>query len=728
MPLLRIIVAAFAWSIPLLLCAQDGESQPCRHFLDLIDSGNFVEARALYNKDITQPCPGNNFQLALAQLLGAEYRYSEALTLLRQISTESIHSHEIQLLIERFTKADKIMGKVTPVFIRPYVGVNTSGRENIAWVQNKKPVVITDYFTPVQYLPIKYKTEPTFTFIDPLSAVDGKYLSRLLLKLYSRGFLEPGTACYGPDSILILSAHRRMPFKKKGISDRYELLCFDGSSLHNLRFPEKLDAFVAFPCYHQADSVLAFSTDYQSENGNLNIWFSKWTGEFWSTPFAAAKEINSIWNEAFPFWQGDTLFFSSDRPDDGFGGMDVYAYSFLEEKCWNLGTPINSPYNDHSFITLAADSGIMVSDRKSGFGLSDIYAFKWTHSDDYFNHLFGEIVCDEKLTGRIVVLATEDGSILQRSVIGQNGRFALRQVKGLESYNIRFEGQQSDCKSELRIYDADEKLIKQVKAGPKGNFIFELLLPKDYYMQPLELKDESILALDVIGRVLFKDPDVKSGIQIVLTDSEGNAIAKTQTGDDGGFIFESVRPDSEYIIISEGAVALKQIFIVNENGDLLQSIDPGDSGEFVYVRIDDNSKVITLTNEWSQKVRVSEVDHFNLGSILYEYNSAKLDRNGQRALDRVIELMKSNPDVSIELEGHTDSQGSFEFNLKLSERRIQNAMDYLIQNGMDSQRITGKGFGESRPANHCVDGVNCTENEHAVNRRTELRFHNLESR
>jgi peptidoglycan-associated lipoprotein len=61
--------------------------------------------------------------------------------------------------------------------------------------------------------------------------------------------------------------------------------------------------------------------------------------------------------------------------------------------------------------------------------------------------------------------------------------------------------------------------------------------------------------------------------------------------------------------------------------------------------------------------------------------------------------------------------------LKLSQKRAQAAVDYIISKGIEKQRLTATGFGESRLKNHCKDGVECSEEEHAQNRRTEFKIH-----
>ena len=83
--------------------------------------------------------------------------------------------------------------------------------------------------------------------------------------------------------------------------------------------------------------------------------------------------------------------------------------------------------------------------------------------------------------------------------------------------------------------------------------------------------------------------------------------------------------------------------------------------------------------------------------------------------------MKANPETTVELSGHTDSRGSKTYNLKLSERRTVSALNYLIENGIGEERITTQNHGELQLINQCEDGVDCTNEEHAKNRRVEIK-------
>ena len=109
-------------------------------------------------------------------------------------------------------------------------------------------------------------------------------------------------------------------------------------------------------------------------------------------------------------------------------------------------------------------------------------------------------------------------------------------------------------------------------------------------------------------------------------------------------------------------------------------------------------------------------------NVYYNYGESKILPEAAKTLDKVINIMKNNPMLVIDMAAHTDSRSTVEFNLKLSEQRAKAAVDYILKGGISKDRISGKGYGESRLINKCADGVECTEEEHAKNRRTEFKI------
>jgi outer membrane protein OmpA-like peptidoglycan-associated protein len=108
--------------------------------------------------------------------------------------------------------------------------------------------------------------------------------------------------------------------------------------------------------------------------------------------------------------------------------------------------------------------------------------------------------------------------------------------------------------------------------------------------------------------------------------------------------------------------------------------------------------------------------------IYYDLGSAEIRPDAAKELDKIVEVMNQNPTMEIELGSHTDSRGSDADNQNLSHLRAENAAEYIKKRITNPERIYGKGYGETKLLNRCKNGVQCTDKEHEVNRRTEFKI------
>ena len=109
-----------------------------------------------------------------------------------------------------------------------------------------------------------------------------------------------------------------------------------------------------------------------------------------------------------------------------------------------------------------------------------------------------------------------------------------------------------------------------------------------------------------------------------------------------------------------------------------------------------------------------------LSNIYYDYDKADIRTDAAFILNDLYQVLISNPTLEIELSSHTDSRGSDSYNQKLSQRRANSAVQYLIDKGIAASRLVAKGYGETRLVNQCANGVTCSDEQHQANRRTEI--------
>jgi outer membrane protein OmpA-like peptidoglycan-associated protein len=111
-----------------------------------------------------------------------------------------------------------------------------------------------------------------------------------------------------------------------------------------------------------------------------------------------------------------------------------------------------------------------------------------------------------------------------------------------------------------------------------------------------------------------------------------------------------------------------------------------------------------------------------LEHIYYDFNKSAIRTGDARELESLASMLIKYPAMTIELESHTDSRGTEEYNLELSERRGASVKEFLIARGVATERVLLKPMGESQLRNGCQDGIICSEEEHQKNRRTEIRI------
>lgn len=133
-------------------------------------------------------------------------------------------------------------------------------------------------------------------------------------------------------------------------------------------------------------------------------------------------------------------------------------------------------------------------------------------------------------------------------------------------------------------------------------------------------------------------------------------------------------------------------------------------------------KNIALSKSKSQINKIVDEINFILKNIYYDLDKYNIRPDAALELDKVAEILKQNPNITLELSSHTDCRASNAYNMRLSEKRAKSAVQYLISHGIEASRLKAKGYGETQLVNECADGVKCTESQHQENRRTEIKL------
>jgi len=111
---------------------------------------------------------------------------------------------------------------------------------------------------------------------------------------------------------------------------------------------------------------------------------------------------------------------------------------------------------------------------------------------------------------------------------------------------------------------------------------------------------------------------------------------------------------------------------------------------------------------------------FGIKMIYFDLDKSNIRTEAAIDLEKILVVLNENPGMKLDIRSHTDSRATFKYNEALSDRRAKSTIQWLIKNGIDKGRLTGKGYGETQLVNKCADNVPCTEAEHQENRRSEF--------
>ncbi|OAZ04528.1 outer membrane lipoprotein Omp16 precursor [Flavobacterium succinicans] len=115
---------------------------------------------------------------------------------------------------------------------------------------------------------------------------------------------------------------------------------------------------------------------------------------------------------------------------------------------------------------------------------------------------------------------------------------------------------------------------------------------------------------------------------------------------------------------------------------------------------------------------------FGIKMIYFDLDKSNIRKEAALDLAKILDVLQQNPTMKIDIRSHTDCRQTAKYNLALSERRAQSTIAWLVSKGIDTSRLTGKGYGESQLINDCgcepTNQSNCTEEQHQMNRRSEF--------
>lgn len=371
-------------------------------------------------------------------------------------------------------------------------------------------------------------------------------------------------------------------------------------------------------CFNSEYNQIYFVSKHKKKSlGAQDLFYIEKNGKKWSKPINLGSAINSSFDEISPCLVHDSLLYFASNRNSGLGGYDIYCSELCNgswQEAYNLGDGINSAYDDAFYQYGGNDrTAIMASNRPEGKGGMDLYQITYILPKQL----------SEKFDAPYSSLS--DGLL---------SNIEIEKEAGIDSSKIT--------------------LLRGVISGDDG-----LLLPAT----------------------------------LQLADNQQQEIIATFTADSVGYYEVMLSGGSHYGL----AVTYPTYLFHSENFELPEQ---------------DSFKEIQKNIEL-KKIAIGK--NVVMKNIFFETAKAELSDESQIELRNVIKLLNENPGMHLEISGHTDNVGSKSYNKRLSEDRAKSVVNYLIDNGIAADRLTAKGYGYDQPI-----ADNKTEEGRKENRRTEF--------
>jgi len=460
--------------------------------------------------------------------------------------------------------------------------------------------------------------------------------------------------------------------------------------------------------------------DYKwNEQPFLDLYSAQKTNEGgFDVPIALNKTINTKFHESSAAFTPDQkyLFFTRNnyfkrklkKDDEGINRLQLFRATRQENGDWDEIIPVHfnaDAYSvAHPSINAEGTKLYFASDMKGAVGQSDLFVAK-INVDGTLGEPenLGQFINTEGQESFPFVNEKGDLYFSSNGYPGLGGLdvYVIRDYESMPrsqstNYEVENVGRPiNSLNDDFGYYEnlsTKEGFFTSNRAGGKGDddiYIFNVV-------EPCKQLVEGVVK-DISTNQVIKNATV------TLFDENGTQLNRLVVADDGAFSFE-VNCDKEYLI--RGA---KDTYIANEQ-------------RFTSPSAKQKLKLALLLEKDEQVVTVGDdlAKTLDIPIIYFDFDKSNIRYDAEVELQKVFAVLNKYPSMVIDIRAHTDTRGPANYNQILSDRRAQSTRLYLIEKGIPANRITAKGYGESKLKNDCADGIECTPEQQQLNRRSEF--------
>lgn len=437
------------------------------------------------------------------------------------------------------------------------------------------------------------------------------------------------------------------------------------------------------PCYARSDYSVVYFTSSRSESkgseihgatgqGFADIYMSQVDRKGkWSTPVPLDESVNTEMEEGTPIVSADynTLYFTRCKMSKNKNfGCQIY-YAKRNGDAWSKAQPINLEGDSivvaHPAITADELTLYFVSDMPGGVGGKDIWVVTRSSKGDEWGKPKNLGPPINTSDDEMFPYVHPDGTLYFASNghVGMGG-LDIYMAKKNEDGSWKIENMRPPINSPaddfgICFQKEDEKgYFSSNRSGRGDDNIYAFVLPP--------------LRFNVIGTVKDEKSDQPlSNVAVKSVGSDGMQV-ETKTANDGTFRF-MLKPSTDYV------------FIASKEG-------------YLNGKERETTKGMSKSKDFHTNIYLSSIEKpIELPNIFYDFGKADLRPESMVTLDKFVETLNDNPNVTIELMSHTDARGAADLNMELSQRRAQSVVDYLIQKGIAPDRLSAKGYGKTQP-------------------------------